>query len=571
MNRKNLVLKKLTIVSQVEKKARSFYFSKNINIIKSDDGNKTGKSTLLKSIYHTLGGDIQFDSSWSAINPISFLTIEYDNTEYSFLRHGTFFGIFDNQKNLIDTYSGITKGLSEFLRDFFNFELSLVGNSTGVISQVTPAFLYLPYYIDQDKGWKKPILQSFEGLGQFKKDNKSIIEFHVGIKPSEYYRLTSEIAQYKVEYEDFYKKKEVIEASQKEINSSFNKNALNMDMHLFKEEIERLIFKVNALQDSHNSFRNKLLQLKDKEYRLKNQLQSAENNLSELNKDYKYLEKNIGLDGVECPTCGTHFQNNFYHKYEVLKSVEECKQLIIEFTKELDTSKIKIKKIQEKFYSNEEESKKIEEILTIKKSKMELQDFIETQAVQKIDMVFNKKLDIYTKKISEKLSSIDSKEKDRKQYLDKSRTKEILDEYRKKFKINLELLNIHNLYIDLAPSLKESGSDLPRAILAYHYSIFSIIEKYSTSVRLPIIIDSYKQQDQSSENMEIMLNFILNNRPKNSQLLLGTVAFDKKLNKDDNIIVLSDYRELLKKDMYDELNPKIDKFLSEVINKLNLD
>jgi len=553
----------------VEKKARSFQFSKNLNIIKSDDGNKTGKSTLLKSIYYTLGGDIQFDSTWIAINPINLLTITYDNNEYTFLRNGTFFGIFDEKEKLLNAYSGITKGLSEFIRDFFDFKLSLVENSTGKINQATPAFLYLPYYIDQDKGWKKPILQSFEGLGQFKKDNKSILEFHVGIKPSEYYQLKSEIMQDKEEYENIYNKKVIIETSQEEIKNNFNEKTLNINMNLFKEEIQRLILKVNNLQDNQNSFRNNLIHLKDKEYRLKNQLQSAENNLSELQKDYKYLEKNIGLDGVECPTCGTHFKNNFYHKYEVLKSVEECKQLIIEFTKELDTTKIAIRKVQDSFYSNEEEIKKIDELLVTKKSTMELEDFIETQAIQKLDKVFNKKIDDYTQRITDKLSKIDSKESEIKKYLDKTRTQLILDEYRKILKINLTLLNIHNPYTELAPSLKESGSDLPRAILAYYYSLYSIIEKYSTSIRLPIIIDSYKQQDQSSTNMDAMLDFILNKRIKNSQLLLGTVAFDTKISEDDNIIILSDYRELLKKDNYEELNIKTDNLLSMVINTLN--
>ena len=379
----------------MEKKARSFQFSKNLNIIKSDE-NKTGKSTLLKSIYYTLGGDVQFDSSWMAIKPISLLTIVYNGNEYSFLRHDTFFGIFDKEKKLMNAYSGITKGLSEFIKDFFNFKLSLVENGSGNISQVTPVFLYLPYYIDQDKGWKKPILQSFEGLGQFKKDNKSILEFHIGIKPSEYYQLISEIKQYKDESEEYYNKKSIIEASQEEIKNNFSEKALNINMDLFKEEIQRLIAKINLLRDSQNSFRNNLLQLKDKEYRLKNQLQSTENNLFELEKDYKYLEKNIGLAGVECPTCGTHFQNNFYHKYEVLKSVEECKKLIVEFTKELTKTKTQIKTSQEKFYSNEDEIKKIEEDLTSKKSTIELQDFIETQAVKKIDTIFNYTLDKIT-------------------------------------------------------------------------------------------------------------------------------------------------------------------------------
>lgn len=56
---KKLTVNHLYIFSPSEKKAKHISFSAGINVVTSSkvDGNKKGKSILLKSIYHTLGAD----------------------------------------------------------------------------------------------------------------------------------------------------------------------------------------------------------------------------------------------------------------------------------------------------------------------------------------------------------------------------------------------------------------------------------------------------------------------------------------------------------------------------------
>lgn len=53
---KRLVFKEVSILSKVEKAAKTQVFGPSINIMTGE--NDVGKSTLIKSLYHTLGADV---------------------------------------------------------------------------------------------------------------------------------------------------------------------------------------------------------------------------------------------------------------------------------------------------------------------------------------------------------------------------------------------------------------------------------------------------------------------------------------------------------------------------------
>jgi len=102
-------------------------------------------------------------------------------------------------------------------------------------------------------------------------------------------------------------------------------------------------------------------------------------------------------------------------------------------------------------------------------------------------------------------------------------------------------------------NIKEQGSNLPRALLAYYFAFLHIMDKYSTSTFCPIVIDSPNQQEQDSENLKAIMNFINQNQPENSQLILSLVedietTFDK-----DTLYLENEKYSLLKADFYDEV------------------
>ena len=48
-------------------------------------------------------------------------------------------------------------------------------------------------------------------------------------------------------------------------------------------------------------------------------------------------------------------------------------------------------------------------------------------------------------------------------------------------------------------TISETGSALPRALLAYYFTFLKIMNIYSTSTFCPIIIDSPNQQEQDKD------------------------------------------------------------------------
>ena len=74
-----MIIESLSIVDFKDKTATSYDFSDGTNLIVST-GNKKGKSSLLKSIYYTLGFDIrQFPSGWNISNKVFQLKVKFDD------------------------------------------------------------------------------------------------------------------------------------------------------------------------------------------------------------------------------------------------------------------------------------------------------------------------------------------------------------------------------------------------------------------------------------------------------------------------------------------------------------
>ena len=142
------------------------------------------------------------------------------------------------------------------------------------------------------------------------------------------------------------------------------------------------------------------------------------------------------------------------------------------------------------------------------------------------------------------------------------RRREIIKEYGETLRKCTSKLGVHSLndnaFKNINSALDESGSDLPRAVLAYFFATQSAIRANGNSTLFPIIIDSPNQQEQDPDNLQKMLKFIYKQRVPEQQIILGLVedadvefegemiVFDKKysvLNEADYLIHASELRE----------------------------
>ena len=109
-------------------------------------------------------------------------------------------------------------------------------------------------------------------------------------------------------------------------------------------------------------------------------------------------------------------------------------------------------------------------------------------------------------------------------------------------------------------AVSESGSILPRALLAYYYSFLHTIAEYGTSTFCPVVIDSPKQQDQDDLNWPRMLDFMQSHQPAGSQVILALVD-DAGANMGGETICLTEKYRLLQNDQFESVSEELRPFL----------
>ena len=100
---KRLTIKKLIVISQSESQSLEVPFENGLNIILG--GNKTGKSSIIKSIFITLGCECKrVEFTWKKLISTYLLFFKYGEKSYCVVRQGKKFQIFENND---DDYSCI--------------------------------------------------------------------------------------------------------------------------------------------------------------------------------------------------------------------------------------------------------------------------------------------------------------------------------------------------------------------------------------------------------------------------------------------------------------------------------
>jgi len=564
---KKFILSEILLISHQEKKAKKVIFDPWRTLIYGKNG--MGKSSLIKSIYKTFGAAPFKDHPlWMDLNPISLVKFTVDGIAYSILKNGKVYAIFDSDDLLIEAFNDVTKGLGPFLANLFDFKIQLPDQSGKSITP-PPAYLFLPYYIDQDTSWQSN-WSGFAKLTQIRGYREPMISYHTGIKPNEYYETKIEIEEHKNAISTMESENNVLKDVLKKIQEKLSHVDFNIDIDLFKQEIEDLLKECERLKTYQNVLRTKLIELYNWKLSVESQLDITTHALNESRKDYKYATQVLIDNGVECPTCGAHYENSFADRFEIAKDEDRCKELLIELTAELSVIDERINRENNSYNKYNEEVKRVEALLETKKGEVKLKDVIENAGRNEVRVVFEENSSLLTQQIYEQHQLKIDLEKKLKALVNKDRKKEILDMYNRLMRNFLTQIDVKTLsedsYKKIESTIPETGSALPRALIAYYFSIFHVMKKYTTSAFCPMIIDSPNQQAQDHGHIDQILEFVNKNQPTDTQMILG---IEELYDVDFNcpIVELTNHRSLLREDEFAQVNSEIDHFLTEVWNK----
>ncbi|MBN1409128.1 MAG: hypothetical protein JW956_15110, partial [Calditrichaceae bacterium] len=385
-----VVFKKLFLLSKKEEAAKEISLSPETTVVLGT--NDTGKSSLIKSLYHTLGAHVQFHRKWAEANVIGVLNFIVNEKEYFLLRYQNLFGLFDQDIKPIYIEQGITKGIGIRLNNIFNFNLKLKHSSSKEIVNATPAFQYLPYYVDQDKGWVK-LWSSFEDLTHFSGWHRDLIDYHIGIKPKEYYDLSENINSLDIQFKELSSEHRIIQNAQTKVKEKQKPILFDIDIDLFKKEIDRLLQICNKLNKEQENYRIEISNLKNQEQDLDIQLNIAQKSLSEIEKDYEFTLRHNSSLPIQCPTCGTDFENSLINRFSLVEDADSCRNLIIDINKRKKVIKSEISILQDKYNKKSINIEELNNLLIEKKGIIEFHDVIRSQSNKEINNAFNSSLE----------------------------------------------------------------------------------------------------------------------------------------------------------------------------------
>lgn len=550
----------MLILSNRQLTAKKIKFGRHSTQISG--ANDTGKSSLIKSIYYAFGGDIHNNATWVKAEVTVLVKFEIGGRSLSVFRHGKYHALFEtnssdeNEINLIVSESKITGNWSEILAEILQFKLKLVGRN-GKSSTPIPAYHFLPFYIDQDEGWTET-WSSFDGLGTFSSWKPNLVDYCLGIKPKEHFELNAKKQEIAILRKQPQHELDHILILKNKASTKLSGIPYDINIESFKTEIDDLLELVKSNSLKMDNYRSEMVLLKNEVMRLEAQRDIANTIASELNKDYEYAvsEKE---DIISCPTCGNQYENDIANRFDITNDEHWCINIGKDIADEINKVKSDIESTRKKFTLGDEYSRQLQTLLDSKTSNYTLKDLISREAVKEHLNTLSEEANEIIKELNNLDAENLSIEAKIKLLKDNDKTKAIKEDFSRFIKrayIKLKLSGSDKAAKNYKGLVKETGSDRAREILAYFFTVIHLIWDNQELYRMPIIIDTPKQQDIDDDNYERMLTFIKESLPEDAQFVIGMVEPDMHRFDDVNI-QLSDDRSVLNTASFEEVSKEI--------------
>jgi hypothetical protein len=546
----------------MEKRARRITFDKTRTVILGS--NETGKSSLVKSIYHALGAEpAKQHQRWTNAEVKTLLKFSVDEQYFMLIRDGSLFSLFTGAGRFLDSFTSVTKGLGPALSQICDFKLILSSRDESAQTP-PPAFLFLPYYIDQDASWQNA-WSGFSRLQQFAAWKPSVAEYHTGIRDNYFYELQAHALDLAKDVSAAEQKIAGLLNVLKALDQDTRATLFDLNPSSFEEKLGRLLKESDFLLARENEIKGELSQLNSQRALHKIRLDIATRALGEISGDFKFLSE-LSTEEIGCPTCGTEYNNDFAVRFAIATDEDRVATFISQIRGEIARLDTRISDVYAKFRLSHNQALTIQQILAEEQNEVSLEMIIESEGRKSASGLLRTQLnsaeDDRNTVVTKHSEAVDRLKDHRIKLANTEET--ILAEYRDLLRRNLAELEVNPLSADaydaIAPQIRETGSTLPRALLAYYFTILELASKRSPSTVCPIVIDSPNQQAQDDHSLGIMLKFIAERQPPSTQLILS-VEKTMDIDLGGKLIELEDKYHLLSQSEYESVKAEISELL----------
>ena len=410
----------------------------------------------------------------------------------------------------------------------------------------------MPFYIDQDKGWSGS-WDSFADVfgGKWKQE---ILLYHMGVRTKEYYELLDEKIELENEQRENKRQLKTYATIIKNHTEKYREYLdINVNTEKFSDDILCLTSELNAQLAKKNEIKNELVKCFNEMRELEEVYSVADSVYNELLKDADFVESELTNEEIICPICGTIHKNDVENKFHLYSEIEECEKAIQEYFIEREKIERRIDKQSKELDSLSDYIDKINEILNHKREEVSFQEIVVAEGSKSVLNDLQKEQKrlknryIFTE---DRLTAITKEQT----AISKKGTY-ITRDYLAKLSIALQLLNVTDIDSKELKKFKScftsGGNDLPCAILAQIFTLYSVSVKHSKSVCSPIVMDAIFQQEPAEEKINTIWDYVLTHQPEESQLILSTTSIhDKKIAgkiisfvKEKGLFTMDDYQK----------------------------
>lgn len=518
---KSFVLRELRILSRRENSAIRIAFHPKVTIIKGE--NDTGKSSLMKTLYWTLGCEpAKTNSSWNDLDICAAVGVEKDGQQLTFVRHAKRVGLFDSSGSLLRVFSKVSGDLAEFIATEFSFGLLLNKRESEEPEIPPPAFYLLPYCFDQDASWASP-WSAFGNLTQYASWKQAVAGYHAGYLDSRYYEAKARLRALGAAQLEPEREERGLERAIDHVKRRFALTPVELDLERFYAETSVLLEHARRLAEDQDRYRSQMAELVEKRAFATAQLRMAKTVLASVTQDYRFAITQP--DCVDCPTCGAVYKNSILERFDLAVDQLRCEELVVELGDEIETLERKMTLAERDHSESISAAEKVASVLSTKRGEVTLHQLIQGEARGEAIGALEQQLAEVRRSLDRLREDEQSIKSTIKSYESTSRKRKFLDRLFERvshFSVELNVASPIQSR-DFSFKIAETGSDSPRAILAYQFAILSLAFERDDAVHAPLCIDSPNQQDQDTTNYRAMLEFIRDKRHPDQQLILALV------------------------------------------------
>lgn len=511
--------KNIWLLSHQEHKARHVEFHPSKNLLVGR--NHTGKTTLIRSLFETLGATPQGKLEKWDENAISLLEFSINDKRYFALHQDGRRALFNATFKLLISTAKFGEWSTQFC-EITGFNLVFSDKRQAEVVPADPACFFAPFYVNQDGSWQAE-WNTFGGMKRFSAPFKPILEYFTGVCPPEYYAASAQKSQHAKTLEECRREYKLLERTIERFSKSVPLTGPKVNPDNFIAEIKQLTKEANELNFRQEGLRSNIVREQELLNSLNHQIHLADEALAAYDSDAKYLLKE-GAAPLICPTCHAEHEKPFLDLLEFAEDARVLRELAARLREDAEEVHMRVQKAFSQLNSLNENYLRISDLLESRKGELKLKDVVGSLGAESAFAAFELERGQIQASIDAVVLTIDALETKMNELRSRKRTAAILKNFREHYaasRIALQLHPVPTKSMQLASRPSLSGSGGPRSILAYYAAIWRTVQGGSGTYDVPVVIDSPNQQAQDDLNLPAVLSFIANELPTGMQLIVG--------------------------------------------------